>query len=260
MIDRAKLEALLRRQRSPARGTPASDAVIVAYQKQLKAVVTRVFDVVRRYARETGLITDGKFPRLDVLFEREFGDVGRFAERLSLDFIDKSVPIQQRAFERNLHVPQIELSKIIGKRESTRVATVTRSRVAANAGLIKSLVDDAKAKAVDIIETQFTKSFAEESLYGKLSQLEDVTESRAKLIARDQTQKLFSDLAQARQQDLGVSRYIWRGIDDGRERESHVANNDQEFSWDDPPAETGHPGEDVQCRCIAEPVLSSLFD
>ena len=29
--------------------------------------------------------------------------------------------------------------------------------------------------------------------------------------------------------------------------------------WDDPPSE-GHPGEPINCRCVAEPVLSSLFE
>lgn len=47
--------------------------------------------------------------------------------------------------------------------------------------------------------------------------------------------------------------YIWRTQDDGKVRSSHAHNDDQLFAWNSPP-ETGHPGEDYNCRCWAEPV------
>lgn len=47
--------------------------------------------------------------------------------------------------------------------------------------------------------------------------------------------------------------YIWRTEDDVKVRPSHAANDDRVFSWDNPPA-TGHPGEDFNCRCWAEPI------
>jgi SPP1 gp7 family putative phage head morphogenesis protein len=83
----------------------------------------------------------------------------------------------------------------------------------------------------------------------------DVTDSRAKLIARDQTAKLNGLLTQERQTDIGVESYVWRTVGDERVRDTHADNEDQTFSWDNPPVETGHPGEDYQCRCWAEPVL-----
>lgn len=47
--------------------------------------------------------------------------------------------------------------------------------------------------------------------------------------------------------------YIWRTQDDDKVRPSHAANDDRIFSWEKPPA-TGHPGEDYNCRCWAEPI------
>lgn len=35
-------------------------------------------------------------------------------------------------------------------------------------------------------------------------------------------------------------------------RSTHAANTGKIFAWDNPP-ETGHPGEDYNCRCTAEP-------
>lgn len=82
--------------------------------------------------------------------------------------------------------------------------------------------------------------------------------ARANLIARDQISKLNGQLTQLRQADLGVKRYRWRTVGDDRVRDSHRANDGKIFSWDDPPSETGHPGEDYQCRCYAEPVLEDV--
>ena len=81
------------------------------------------------------------------------------------------------------------------------------------------------------------------------------TKKRAKLIARDQTQKVNAAVTQGRQSNLGVTEYIWRTSSDERVRESHKSKNGKRFRWDSPPADTGHPGQDIQCRCVAEPVI-----
>lgn len=89
-----------------------------------------------------------------------------------------------------------------------------------------------------------------------IDQVEDVegsTEARAALIARDQTSKFNGALNQARQVDVGVNKYIWSTSLDERVRDSHAEKEGEIFSWDDPPADTGHPGQDIQCRCVALP-------
>lgn len=85
-----------------------------------------------------------------------------------------------------------------------------------------------------------------------------VSESRAELIARDQTLKLNGAINQARQTDAGVDSYEWSTSLDERVRDSHAAHEGQVFQWSDPPEETGHPGEDYQCRCIAIPIIPGL--
>lgn len=57
-----------------------------------------------------------------------------------------------------------------------------------------------------------------------------------------------------RQRGLGIESYVWRSRDDGKVRSSHARFDDQRFNWDDPP-EGGHPGQDFNCRCRAEPAL-----
>ena len=96
----------------------------------------------------------------------------------------------------------------------------------------------------------------------------------ARVIARDQTNKLSGNVSQAMQAAAGVSRYTWRTVGDERVRgnptglypdalPSHYELDGQVFSWDDPPEvgpymRRGHPGSAIQCRCYAEPILEPL--
>lgn len=79
-------------------------------------------------------------------------------------------------------------------------------------------------------------------------------ESSADLIARDQTNKLYGQLTEERQTAAGIDKYIWRTALDERVRPEHAEREGEEFSWNDPP-DDGHPGEAINCRCYAEPVI-----
>lgn len=81
-------------------------------------------------------------------------------------------------------------------------------------------------------------------------------QSRYEFIARDQTSKLIGELDRLRQQQIGVDEYDWATSADERVRPTHRSKNGKRFRWDEPPPETGHPGEDYQCRCVARAVIS----
>ena len=66
-------------------------------------------------------------------------------------------------------------------------------------------------------------------------------------IARDQTSKAIGAFNQTRQQQVGIESYEWLSVGDNRTRSTHMANSGEVFRWDHPPAETGHPGHEIQC-------------
>lgn len=78
-------------------------------------------------------------------------------------------------------------------------------------------------------------------------------------IARDQTQKMYGELNHARQIQVGIRRYEWQSSLDERVRPSHIEKSGVIFEWDHPPEDTGHPGDDIQCRCVALGVVSDLI-
>ena len=74
-------------------------------------------------------------------------------------------------------------------------------------------------------------------------------------LTRDQTTKLTGQLNEMRQLQLGIQGYEWMTSADERVRPTHVANSLRVFRWDSPPPETGHPGNDIQCRCVARGLI-----
>lgn len=130
-----------------------------------------------------------------------------------------------------------------------------------NARLITSIKDDAIKKVTTMAYNGFNTGMRAETLSDEILEYIDPRvgniRARANLIARDQISKLNGQLTELRQADLGINRYRWRTTGDDAVRPSHQALDGKIFSWDDPP-EVGHPGEDYQCRCYAEPVLEDL--
>lgn len=118
-------------------------------------------------------------------------------------------------------------------------------------------------------------------------------ETRAELIARDQTLKLYSDLGEKRQQNAGLVWYVWRSAEDervvgnptGKYPDPTSGHGDHYFmngkicqwkdasvyadsiedakdgKWKNRPdnASGAKPGYQFQCRCYAEPVFDTLL-
>lgn len=127
---------------------------------------------------------------------------------------------------------------------------------ATNISLIRSIPQQAVSQLQGKIVEAVRRGSTLKQLQAQVREEFDITDRRAKLIARDQIGKLNGQLTELRQEQIGVTEYVWRGILDARERPEHVAREGKVFSWAKPP-DDGHPGEPINCRCTAEPVLPS---
>jgi len=127
-----------------------------------------------------------------------------------------------------------------------------------NVSLIKSLSGDYVGKVMDSVRRNVQAGARPEVIAQDIKKQFDVSMWRARFIARDQTNKLNGALTQMRQTGLGVEQYTWRTSRDERVRPTHRLKEGNVYSWDDPPADTGHPGHDFNCRCSAEPVLEGI--
>ena len=78
--------------------------------------------------------------------------------------------------------------------------------------------------------------------------------NRAVLIATDQIGKLHGRMSQYRQEQAGITHYIWETAHDSRVRPWHRTRQGKKFAWNNPPPD-GHPGIPIRCRCVALPVI-----
>lgn len=125
-----------------------------------------------------------------------------------------------------------------------------------NYDLIKSIEDREIARLNQVVTQGFAQGQRWETISDDIEATFDVSKRDAERLARDQVNKMNGELTRLRQTSLGVDKYVWTTAGDERVRDSHAAKEGKVFSWDKPPADTGHPGEDINCRCIALPVLT----
>jgi SPP1 gp7 family putative phage head morphogenesis protein len=129
-----------------------------------------------------------------------------------------------------------------------------------NTDLITALSLDQKQRVEQTLYRNLSSGKGIESIKAELDKDEAIGQNRSRLIARDQTNKFNGQLSQLRQKEVGIGSYIWTTSRDERVRPAHRALDGEIFSWSKPSAE-GHPGEPIQCRCIAQPVITDeMFD
>lgn len=182
----------------------------------------------------------------------EFGDIDGIALRLATEAAQRALQNTDNILSRSIKaVTGVDISAALTKTPDVQQALDFHMR--ANVDLITSIPEQYFEKIADSVTANFKAGMRFEDIAEDIARIGGVTDSRANLIARDQTSKMNGAFNEVRQTDLGIEGYIWQGAEDERERETHLANEGQFFRWDSPPPETGHPGEDIQCRCVAIP-------
>lgn len=214
------------------------------------------------FANEVNL-NDSKFTDADKDF-----DADRFlkaAEKLSkadIDGVAKKIVqgLLMRGNAQNIQEVKKDLKRQTGVdlqgylNNSGKVAEKLEQLTTANVQLIKSIHSQYLDKIQASVMQAQVKGTPTKELAKQIQEIGGVTEKRAKLIARDQSAKINASLTKARHEEMGVTQYIWSTSGDERVRDSHAENDGKVFSYDNPPL-TGNPGDEVNCRCIAVPVL-----
>lgn len=140
-----------------------------------------------------------------------------------------------------------------------------------NARLIKSIPEQYLTQVESIVTTNMRAGNRPSAIIQLLIDQFGVTKRRAKMISRDQTAKINSNLAQKRMRSAGITHFKWQTSSDERVRDRHsvLANRVTKYgkgiySWEElPDSDKGvpiAPGEDYQCRCVAVPVLPSQIE
>lgn len=137
----------------------------------------------------------------------------------------------------------------------------TRSIIDEQVKLFKSLPLQAADRVYDIhnqaIEAVVSGKRSS-TLTQEIMRTGEVTEARARTIARTEVGRASTAITQARSTAIGSRGYIWRTAEDSDVRHSHAQMNGQYVDWANPPTldgMTGHAGQFPNCRCYCEPVV-----
>lgn len=215
-----------------------------SYQDQLE----NAFNLLRkRYATAT----EGAR-----LFSAQFvGKVNEANKRRTIKIMERATGVDIRQL-----IQSEDLSDVVG------------AKIAENASLIRTIPEEFLKRVEGVVYRGTIRGDTAGSLIKELQKTYDITENRARVIARDQTSKINSALNKKRQQRLGIDLYVWRGAGDERQRKSHDVLNGMTCRWDDPTVYSeddgktwkkrssiggyiGDPGEDIQCRCHGQPII-----
>ena len=166
-----------------------------------------------------------------------FGAEGRRHGERWMDQVNRVIGVDLQAVVRGSDIaPAIEIA--------------TRANVA----LIKGLSDEVAKKIETSVLDLVSRGASNKEIASALAEIGTFGKARAKLIAVDQAESFNASLNQIRQEQAGVTSYVWSTSRDRRVRPLHRAREGQTFRWDSPPSD-GHPGRPVRCRCVARAVL-----
>ena len=186
---------------------------------------------------------------------------------ISDQFINRLSAIQKQRVERSIaRAFGVDVASIIDTPQVQEELELARI---ANERFITSANERYWSRTIQAVDSAFRgQTFPEGSLVNHLRAVSGISRRDAKRLARDQTAKLTTDLNRIRQEAAGINSYIWRDSRDERvvgnpggryprgsnAHRDHWSRNGKEFRWDSPPPD-GHPGQAIQCRCTAEPVI-----
>lgn len=127
-----------------------------------------------------------------------------------------------------------------------------------NAGLIKGLAEDAVRRVQTTVTNAVINGRSAADLRKELTKQFHFSDSRARLIARDQVAKTNSDLNRLRHQQAGVTSYRWATSADERVRPRHRELDGKVYKYGEPTgAEEGlPPGQPIACRCVAIAIVT----
>lgn len=128
-----------------------------------------------------------------------------------------------------------------------RLEGVVPGFVAENVALIKSVPN----RFLDEVERLAANAIREgrrwEDLARDIEARTGVAEDRARLVARDQVGKLLGQITDARHAALGVTKFVWRTVNDNRVRPEHEEIAGETFEVGVGHPEEGIPGEAINC-------------
>lgn len=139
------------------------------------------------------------------------------------------------------------------------IQTFMRAKIKENTSYITSMRDKYVAQLQSDIYRAISDGKGATELTNAIVKRTNMSYNHARLIANDQTGSILAELNKYRATHAGFEKYRWQSMEDGRVRPKHQELDQKIFSYDDPDGgDNGQlPGEPINCRCVALPVIDN---
>lgn len=252
----------------------------VTYRREMDALLKLMLDIALDELREDKPINDALpdyFKSLTAKMNRIFDkldklDLSSIASSIANRIVGTANKVNAERFDKKAsNTFGIDLKGVLAS-SGQAVRDQLEIDRQLNASLIKSVATEFKQEISDTIMANVQSGERSTNLITQIKERYGVSQSRAKMIARDQTSKLNGSLVKARSQALGSKTYTWSCVMDERARQDHKVMNGKLCKWDDATvfSDDGgktwkkrkqiggvelHPTEPINCRCAALAVI-----
>jgi SPP1 gp7 family putative phage head morphogenesis protein len=234
-------------------------------QREYAAYIISVLNNLRRSLEPLF----AELPTMLPTVRRDAGEGDRVRQRVNEALANTNIPELDDAARRFAGRTSTHQKQQFGKQvhaalgvdlllSDTGIGALIEGFVGANVSLIRGLTQEVAMGIEKSVMRAFQDGTLHRNLAIELNHRFALGEDRAKLIARDQVGKLYSQVNRARQEDLGLTSFIWQTVRDNRVRPEHKARHGKTYEYKHPPG--GElPGEPINCRCYPEPDFSDLL-
>lgn len=175
------------------------------------------------------------------------------AERAAEEFVNNV----ERASKVNLD-KQVKAAGIATVLAEPWLDGFVKKRVKDNVSYIKNLEEEAYERIENVVNEHISRNSAPKAIREAIKEQKDISKSRAKFLAVDQSGSIFGQINAERHQRMGLEKFIWDTSGDERVRDTHRKLDGKVFEYAAPPTVGKRevlPGEDYRCRCVAIPVF-----
>lgn len=110
-----------------------------------------------------------------------------------------------------------------------------------------------------LIKETVEEGWSTKTLKEAIKRTTGIEDNRANLIARDQIGKIFGQATKTQFKGVGLKKFEWVTVGDGRVRSEHRERAGQIYEWDNPP-DGEIPGIAIACRCVAGIVVDEVLE
>jgi SPP1 gp7 family putative phage head morphogenesis protein len=208
-------------------------------------------------SKEARDLSDQIREQIDKIKESLGAPLENYALKIATDTAIKGGKANRAAFVADIKKAiGVDLKKVLTE---GGIEGAIRDSVRTNVALIKTIPEQYFEQIQGMILQGIDEGKDFFSIKLDLLQVNEKNMKRARVIARDQVSKMNSAVNRLRQEAIGITHYIWRTVGDESVRSEHKALNGRKFAWSEIPPGGYRPGEAIQCRCIAEPVLAGFY-